>query len=106
MVRWNFVRTGFPGNPDSRFAPVTLHPEMAIERISLSEISLQEYVEPETLTPPLQTDRAARRRFQAPAQHEFAVSLQACVKRVGGTCPLCGHSEEKELLEEEEMVSE
>jgi hypothetical protein len=87
MVRWNFVPPGFQLNPDNHFAPVTLHPEILIERISLPEILLQEYVEPETLRPPLRTDRAARKRFQIPAPRELAVSLQTYVKGVGGTCP-------------------
>jgi hypothetical protein len=54
-------------------------------------------------SPPL-TDRAGRKRSQIAAQHEFAVSLQACVKRAGGTRPLCGHSEEEDSLEEEKAV--
>jgi hypothetical protein len=76
-----------------------------MERISLPEISLQEYVEPETLGPSLRADRTAGKRFQIPAPHEFAVSLQTSVKRVGGTCPLCGRCEEEDSLEEEEIVS-
>jgi hypothetical protein len=77
-----------------------------MEKSSLPEISLQECIEPETLMPPLRTDRAARKQFQIPAPYEFAVSLRAYVKRVGGTCPLCGHSEGENWLEEEEAVSE
>jgi hypothetical protein len=93
-----------PAQSRQFLAQVTLHPETVIERISLREISLQEYVEPETLKPPPCPDRAARKRFQIPALHEFAVSLQAYVKRVGGTCPPCGHSEEGDSFEEEEAV--
>jgi hypothetical protein len=77
-----------------------------MERICLPEVSLQKYVEPETLRPPLRTDRAARQQFQIPAPHKFAVSLQGYLKRVGRTCPFCGHSEEEDSLEEEEAVSE
>jgi hypothetical protein len=106
MVRWGFVGAWFHLNPGNLSAPVTLRPEIVTERISLPEISLQEYVEPETLRPPLRTDRAARKRFQIPAPHESAVSLQAYIKRVGGIGPLCGHSEEEDSLEEEEAVSE
>jgi hypothetical protein len=106
MVWCSLIQAGFQLNPDNLFAPVALHPEIVIEKISLPEISLQEYVEPETLRPPLRTDRVARKQFQIPAPHGFTVSLQAYVKRVGGTCPLCGHSEEEDSLEEEEAVSE
>jgi hypothetical protein len=106
MVRWSFVRAGFRLDPDNPFNPVTLHPQMVIAGISLPEISRQEYVELETLRPPLRTDRAACKRFQIPAPHEFAVRLQAYVKRVGDGCPLCGHSEEEDSLKEEEAVSE
>jgi hypothetical protein len=66
---------------------------------------LHEYVELETLRPPLRTDRAARKRFQIPAPYEFAVSFHTYVKRIGCDCPLCGHSEEEDSLEEEEAVS-
>jgi hypothetical protein len=104
VVQWSFMRAGFRLNPDALFASVTLHPEIIIEKISLPEISVQEYVEPETLRPPPRTDRAAGKRFQIPAPHEFAVSLQAYVKRVGGTCPLCGYSEDEDSLEEVEAV--
>jgi hypothetical protein len=105
MAWWSFVREGFRLNPDNSFAPVALHPETVIERISLPEISLQEYVELEILRPPLRTDRTARKRFQIPAPHESAVGLQAYAKRAGRTCPLCGHSEE-DSLEEEEAATE
>jgi hypothetical protein len=77
-----------------------------MERISLPEILLQEYVEPQTWRPPPGADRAAHKRFQIPAPHEFAVSLQAYVTRVGGACPLCYHSQEEDSLEEEEAMSE
>jgi hypothetical protein len=76
-----------------------------MERISLPEVSLQEYIEPETLRLQLRTDRAARKRFQIPAPYEFAVSLRAYVQRVGDTCPLCRDSEEGDSREGEEAVS-
>jgi hypothetical protein len=45
IVRWSFAGAVFPLNPDNLFASVTFHPEIAIERIFLPEISLQEYVQ-------------------------------------------------------------
>jgi hypothetical protein len=51
-------------------------------------------------------DHAAPKRFQIPVPHEFAVSVQAYIKRGGRACLLCGDSEEKDSLEEEEAVSE
>jgi hypothetical protein len=101
MVRWGVVRAGFRLNPDNPFAPVSLHPEIAMERISLHEISLQECIESETLRLSLWTDRTPCKRFQISAPYEFAVRLQAYLKRGDGACPLCGHSEEKDSLEEE-----
>jgi hypothetical protein len=105
MFRWIFARAGFWFNSDNVCAPITLHPEIVMDRISLPEILLLEYVEPGTLRPLPQTDRAARKRFQIPTPHGFAASLQAHVKRVSGTCPFCDHSEEEDWLGEEESVS-
>jgi hypothetical protein len=65
-VRWSFLPAGFQLRPDNLFAPVTLHPEIFIKRISLPEISLQEYVEPGTLGPPPGTDRAACKQSKIP----------------------------------------
>jgi hypothetical protein len=53
MAPWSVVRARFPFTPENFSAPVTLHPEIVIERSSLPEISLQEYVEPEASRPPL-----------------------------------------------------
>jgi hypothetical protein len=103
MVRWSFIRAGFLLKAQNLFGQVTVHPEGLLDRISVSEITLEEYVTPETLRPSLSTDQAACRRYQVPVPREFAVNLQTEVKQVGGVCPLYGHTEEEDSSDEEEI---
>jgi hypothetical protein len=102
MVRWSFLRAGFQLNPDKLFDPLTVNPDVVMTRIAAPEMTIEELVNPQTIEAGRMPPGAGRKRQHIPAPHEFSVSLQAYVQAVGGTCPLCGHSEEEESSEEEE----
>jgi hypothetical protein len=67
---------GVPAECPEPCGPVIVHPERVLDRTSVPEITLEEYVVPVTLRLSLSTDQAARRRYQMPAPRKFVVSLQ------------------------------
>jgi hypothetical protein len=57
---------------------------------------------PETIDLPTRPGIPTRRRAPVPGPTSFAVSLAACIEKVTGTCPLCGHDDDAEVKDDEE----
>jgi hypothetical protein len=57
---------------------------------------------PETIDLPTRPEIPTRRRAPVPGPTSFAVSLAGCIKKVTGTCPLCGHDDDAEVSDNEE----
>jgi hypothetical protein len=103
MVRESFMRARLRLNPENLFAPVTMSPMKIHERIAHPEVPIEEFLGSEANAAPGQATGASRRRSAIPALSMFAITLHAYVQKVAGICPLCGHSEEKRLSEEQEL---
>jgi hypothetical protein len=105
MVRWSLIRARFSLNCDNLFAPLTVNPEIVIERIAIHEIPIEELVTSETMRLQIASDGELRRRHSIPGYHEFPVSLQAFVNKA--TCIyLCGHVKEEDSSDEEGTLIE
>jgi hypothetical protein len=96
MVRWRFIRDGFRSNPNNLFTPLAVTPADVLAGIAMPEVTLEECVFASTTESALQAGRAANRRAPIPKPTDFAVNLKAYVDKVGGPCPLCGHTEIEE----------
>jgi hypothetical protein len=102
LVRWSFIRAGFRLDLENLFSPLTVNPQIVLERIAIPEIPIEEFATPETMTPQITMGGKLPRRHRIPRPHEFALSLQAQVDKAAGTCSLCDHVEEEDAFYEEE----
>jgi hypothetical protein len=59
---------GFGLNPDNLFAPLTVNPEIVLERIAIPEIPIEELVTPETMRLQIAPGGELRRRHRIPSQ--------------------------------------
>jgi hypothetical protein len=103
MIRWSFVRTGFFLKPENLLGPVKINGTKVLERIEVPELPVDEaFMYPETIDLPALPGIPTRRRAPVPGPTSFAVSRAAYIRKVTGTCPLCGHDDDTEVSDDEE----
>jgi hypothetical protein len=102
MVRWSFERAGFPFDLENVRPPVQIFLSRVLDRIAFPDFEIDEsFINPDHMRKEAKVKDPAGKCMLTPKASEYPINSAAHIQTRTGTCPLCGHEEEKRVSHEE-----